>query len=102
MQRSCSHTAGLTVSPSSYLDKKEESKKSNYIIKIVRESRELGMGHPGEIRTLKMAWQGRTLLSWVLRKVRVDFRQKMGERNSGQGLRNTNTTTDNSLRCSGS
>lgn len=47
------------------------------------------MGHPGDIRTLKMAWQGRTWLSRVLRKVRVDFRQKMGERNRGQGLRNT-------------
>lgn len=60
------------------------------------------MGHPGDIRTLKMAWQGRTLLSRVLKKVRVDFRQKMGERNSGQGLRKTNTTTESSLRCSGS
>lgn len=60
------------------------------------------MGHPGDIRTLKMAWQGRTLLSRVLKKVRVDFRQKMGERNSGQGLRKNNTTTESSLRCSGS
>lgn len=60
------------------------------------------MGHPGDIRTLKMAWQERTLLSRVLRKVRVDFGQKMGERNSGQGLRKTSTTTESSLRCSGS
>lgn len=43
-----------------------------------------------------MAWQGRALGSWVLREVRVDFRQKMGERRSGQELRSSDFTTQSS------
>lgn len=44
------------------------------------------MGHHGDIRTLKMSWQGRTLLSRVLRKVRVDLGRKWLRGTQDKGL----------------
>lgn len=43
-----------------------------------------------------MAWEGRALVSWVLREMKIDFRQNMDEMNSGQGLRGINLTAESS------